>query len=52
MSIKEVLEHPWLQKYNKSKLPELRRKSNNEATSSLFKIYTSTDDPNSEPANK
>lgn len=40
MKIREVLEHPWIQKYNKSKLPEMRRKSH-DGSSSVFKIYTS-----------
>lgn len=43
MSIKEVLEHPWIQKYNKTKLPEIRRKSKDFA-GSTFKIYTTTDE--------
>jgi hypothetical protein len=47
MSIKEVLEHPWIQKYNKSNLPEMRRKSHDLSTS-LFKIYTTTDEQNTE----
>jgi hypothetical protein len=43
MSIKEVLEHPWIQKYNKSNLPEMRRKSH-DANSSVFKMYTSANE--------
>jgi hypothetical protein len=47
MSIKEVLEHPWIQKHNKSKLPEMRRKSH-DLSGSLFKIYTTTEENNPE----
>lgn len=43
MSIKEVLEHPWIQKYNKTKLPEMRRKSK-EMPGSAFVIYSTSDD--------
>ena len=42
LTIKEVLEHPWIQKYNKSKLPELRKKTDSNS-GSMFKIYTTTD---------
>jgi len=41
MSIKEVLEHPWIQKYNKSqKMFDIRRKSKEFST---FETYTNTD---------
>jgi hypothetical protein len=43
MSIKEVLEHPWIQKYNKTVLPELRKKSKDQNYSN-FKLYTCTDE--------
>jgi hypothetical protein len=43
MSIKEVLEHPWIQKYNKSKLPEMRRKSDVNSAS-VFKIYSNVNE--------
>jgi len=42
MDIKQVLEHPWIQKYNKTSLPEQRRKSK-DVQSSSFKLYTATD---------
>jgi hypothetical protein len=51
MKIKEVLEHPWIQKYNKSKLPEMRRKSHDGSTS-VFKIYTTASEENSTSNNK
>jgi hypothetical protein len=43
MSIKEVLEHPWIQKYTKTKLTELRRQSK-DIKSSNFKVYASSGD--------
>lgn len=43
MDIKQVLEHPWIQKFNKTSLPELRRKSK-DFNQSVFKIYTITDE--------
>jgi hypothetical protein len=43
MSITEVLEHPWIQKYNKNKMPEIRRKSK-DIGGSTFKIYTTTEE--------
>jgi hypothetical protein len=43
MTIKEVLEHPWIQKFNKTKLPEMRRQSKDDKASN-FKIYTTTDE--------
>jgi len=43
MEIKEALEHPWIQKFNKTTLPEQRRKSK-EVQSSNFKLYTTTDE--------
>jgi hypothetical protein len=43
MTIKEVLEHPWIQKFNKTFLPELRKKSRDQ-TLSNFKLYASTDE--------
>jgi hypothetical protein len=39
MNIKEVLEHPWIQKFNKSPMPDIRRKSK-ELKYSSFKLYT------------
>jgi hypothetical protein len=44
MTIKEVLEHQWIQKYNKSKLPEIRRKSRDMSGADAFHIYASTDE--------
>jgi hypothetical protein len=44
MNIKEVLEHPWIQKFNKTKLPEIRRKSKDTNQGSTFKIYSTTDE--------
>ena len=49
MVIKEVLEHPWIQKYNKSTLND-RRRTSSESNGSMFKIYTTTDE--SEKINK
>lgn len=46
MSIKEVLEHPWIQKYNKTKLPEIRRQSK-DLTGSTFVIYSTTEEQKS-----
>ena len=43
MGINEVLEHPWIQKFNKTKLPELRKKTKDQNMSS-FKLYASTDE--------
>ena len=43
MTIKEVLEHPWIQKYNKTSLPEQRKKSK-DVHHSAFKLYASTDE--------
>jgi len=43
MDIKEVLEHPWIQKYNKSSMPEIRKKSR-DFSGSTFQIYSSTDE--------
>ena len=43
MGINEVLEHPWIQKFNKTTLPELRKKSKDQNMSS-FKLYASTDE--------
>jgi serine/threonine protein kinase len=37
MTIKELLEHPWFAKINKTDLPELRRKSKD---GNQFKMYT------------
>ena len=45
MTINEVLEHPWIQKFNKTKLPEIRRKSHDDK-GSTFKIYSTTDESN------
>lgn len=42
-NIKTVLEDPWLTKYNKTSLPEKRRKSR-EISECDFKIYTTTDE--------
>lgn len=43
ITIKEALEHPWIQKFNKTKLPEMRRKSK-EFNASTFKIYSTTEE--------
>jgi len=43
MDIKNTLEHPWIQKYSKTSLPEQRRKSKDVQTSS-FKLYTATEE--------
>jgi hypothetical protein len=42
-TIKEVLEHPWLAKYNKTNLPEIRKKTSKNPTRSLFEMYTTCD---------
>jgi len=42
MNTKQTLEHSWIQKYNKTDLPELRK--NNKVQSSSFKLYSSTDE--------
>jgi serine/threonine protein kinase len=42
MTIKELLEHPWFAKINKTDLPELRRKSRDN-NHSMFKIYSITE---------
>jgi serine/threonine protein kinase len=42
MSIKEALEHPWIHKYSKTNLPEIRRQSK-EAKGPDFTIYSSAD---------
>jgi hypothetical protein len=45
MSIKQVLENQWIQKYNKTKLPEIRRKSKDvSSNASSFKIYATVED--------
>jgi hypothetical protein len=43
MNISEILEHPWIQKNNKTFLPELRKKSKEQHISN-FKLYASTDE--------
>jgi hypothetical protein len=43
MTIRETLEHAWIQKFNKTPLPEFRRKNRNRNYSD-FKFYTSTDE--------
>jgi len=43
MEIRQTLEHPWIQKFNKTSLPEQRRKSK-EIHSFNFKLYTVTDE--------
>jgi hypothetical protein len=43
MTISQALEHPWIQKFNKSILPEIRKKCK-DLQYSTFKIYTSIDD--------
>jgi len=45
MTIKELLQHPWIQKYNKSNLPNLRKQGLGDSISP-FKIYTISEDPN------
>jgi len=44
MQIKEVLDHPWLQKFNKNKIPEIRRNSKDGGKVSSFKMYTIIND--------
>jgi len=39
MFIKDVLEHPWIQKQTKNKLTEVRRNSKDK-TMSTFQMYT------------
>ena len=41
--IKTILEDTWITKYNKSSLPDKRRKSK-QLTVSEFEIYSSTDE--------
>jgi len=43
LTIRDILEHPWLQKYHKSNLPEMRRRSR-DLSSSIFKMYSTCDD--------
>ena len=43
MSIREVLEHPWIQKHIQSGLIETRRKSK-DIQASNFKLYTMTEE--------
>jgi serine/threonine protein kinase len=43
ITIKQVLEHSWIQKYSKTILPEIRKKCK-DLLYSTFKIYTTTDD--------
>jgi hypothetical protein len=43
MIIKDVLEHPWIQKHVNSNLMDIRRKSK-DMTSSNFKIYSTAED--------
>jgi serine/threonine protein kinase len=45
ISINEILEHPWIQKYHKTKLPELRKK-NKDKIGSIFKMYSTCDENN------
>ena len=40
-NIKDLLEDPWIQKFNQSNLPELRKKSR-DLKESEFKMYSST----------
>lgn len=42
MTIKDALEHPWIQKHSKSNLPEIRRQSK-EIKKSDFTIYSSAE---------
>lgn len=51
-TIKEVLEHTWLAKYNKSNLPDIRKKTSKNTVGSLFKMYTTTCDEASISDNK
>ena len=44
MDIKQALEHPWIQKYNKSPMPELRKKSRENTKESNFKLYAAIDE--------
>ena len=43
MTIKEVLDHSWIQKFTKNKVADLRRISN-EAQTSNFSFYTTIED--------
>ena len=43
MLIKECVDHPWIQKFNKSNLTDLRRQSK-DIKVSTFKMYTITDE--------
>ena len=43
LTINEILEHPWIQKYHKTNLPELRKK-NKDKVGSIFKMYSTCDD--------
>jgi len=51
MDIKQVLEHPWIQKMTKAKITEQRRNSKDQSVST-FKIYTSVCEENEEKKNK
>lgn len=44
MSIKEVLEHSWIQKYAKTNLTEKRRGSKDITHSSNFELYIKSED--------
>jgi hypothetical protein len=43
ISINELLEHPWLLKYQKNSLKELRKKLR-ASNQSIFKIYSTCDE--------
>lgn len=43
LTINEILEHPWIQKYHKTNLPELRKK-NKGKVGSIFKMYSTCDE--------
>jgi hypothetical protein len=45
MNIRQVLEHSWIQKFNKTVLPEIRKKCK-DLLYSTFKIYSTTEDIN------
>jgi serine/threonine protein kinase len=43
MTIKEVLDHSWIQKFTKNKVADMRRISKN-SNNSNFSIYTTTNE--------
>jgi len=51
MNIKEVLEHPWIQKMTKAKITDQRRNSKDQSVST-FKMYTTIAEENEEKKQK